>query len=327
MNNLYLGIDTSNYTTSVAIAGDDNRIYFDERKLLQVKQNNCGLRQSEAVFQHISNLPELCGRIPEELIRRIKGVGYSKTPRPVEGSYMPVFRTGEGFAKSISKFLQVPLVATTHQENHIRSAWFGAGEPELNKLYAGLQFSGGTSEILKIENKDGVYDIQIIGETRDLNAGQFVDRVGVALGFSFPAGKEVEKCSMEAEKRNLVIPSTVSGYDFHFSGQETKAKQYIKDNESKSEICYAVLKCIAKTIEKVLIAIAEKDEIYEVLLAGGVMSNQLIKEQVENRLLPKGIKLYFSDIKYASDNAVGTALITKDQLITRSKKWEKQQKY
>ena len=54
-----IGIDTSNYTTSIA--------YFDGTdgencsRLLPVKQGELGLRQSDAVFAHTKCLPALSG--------------------------------------------------------------------------------------------------------------------------------------------------------------------------------------------------------------------------------------------------------------------------
>ena len=91
-----LGIDTSNYTTSVAIVDDNYNIIADERKKLTVKQGDRGLRQSNALFQHIENIPEL---IYDAFSKNIEGceltlVSVSSKPRPLEGSYMPVFKAG-----------------------------------------------------------------------------------------------------------------------------------------------------------------------------------------------------------------------------------------
>ena len=78
-----LGIDTSNYTTSVAIVDDNYNIIADERKKLTVKQGDRGLRQSNALFQHIENIPEL---IYDAFSKNIEGceltlVSVSSKPR------------------------------------------------------------------------------------------------------------------------------------------------------------------------------------------------------------------------------------------------------
>ena len=55
-NNVFLGIDTSNYTTSFAISDYDGNIIKNYKMLLPVKEGERGLRQSDAVFAHIKNL-------------------------------------------------------------------------------------------------------------------------------------------------------------------------------------------------------------------------------------------------------------------------------
>ena len=56
---VYLGIDTSCYTTSVAVLDEAGKLVGEARKILDVKPGRCGLQQSEMVFQHTRNLPNL----------------------------------------------------------------------------------------------------------------------------------------------------------------------------------------------------------------------------------------------------------------------------
>ncbi|MEG0379128.1 MAG: peptidase M22, partial [Eubacterium sp.] len=88
-----------------------------------------GLRQSEALYQHVNNLPQLFETIPTDLCikKRLKVVVYSAKPRPQEDSYMPVFKAGISFGKTIGKVLEVKTSEMSHQENHIRSAIYGCG--------------------------------------------------------------------------------------------------------------------------------------------------------------------------------------------------------
>ena len=94
-----LGLHTSNYTTSVAITDESHNIICDERKLLKVKQGERGLRQSDALFQHIKNLPDLIKSATKNIDSgSIAAVSCSVAPRPIEGSYMPVFMASKSFA-------------------------------------------------------------------------------------------------------------------------------------------------------------------------------------------------------------------------------------
>ena len=58
MGELILGIDTSNYRTSVALVNDRGEILYNHRELLEVPEGKKGLRQSEAFFQHVMRLPD-----------------------------------------------------------------------------------------------------------------------------------------------------------------------------------------------------------------------------------------------------------------------------
>ena len=99
MDNVYVGIDTSNYTTSVALCNEDGRILANLKSPLPVKEGARGLRQSDAVFEHVRNLPALMKELEAELIgKRVVAVGVSATPRDAEGSYMPCFLSGKSAA-------------------------------------------------------------------------------------------------------------------------------------------------------------------------------------------------------------------------------------
>ena len=81
---LFLGIDTSNYTTSAAVCGDEN---ISVRKIIDVKEGERGIRQSDGVFVHLKELPRLYESIGADLTKTA-AVGVSTRPRSVEGSYM-----------------------------------------------------------------------------------------------------------------------------------------------------------------------------------------------------------------------------------------------
>ncbi|MEN6389322.1 MAG: peptidase M22 [Syntrophomonas sp.] len=312
----YLGIDTSAYTTSLALVDETGQIFSDERLILQVDQGKRGLRQSDALFLHIKNLPDLVERLELDVFRRIQGIAVSAWPRPVEGSYMPVFLAGVAAARTLAVTLGVPLFQVSHQEGHVRVGM--AGNPDL-KLENGLlavHFSGGTSEILKVRpGKERCYDIEMTMAGSDIHAGQLVDRVGVALGLPFPAGREMEKLALQSDgERTVHLPASVGEQGFSFSGVETRAMQYIREGIPPSDIALATLRVIANTLEKALLRECQRYDIGQVLLVGGVMANSIIKKRLRSRLEHQavGIKLFFAEPTLSSDNAVGVALLASD---------------
>ena len=121
---LFLGVDTSNYTTSTALFDSNSDTITQSKRLLPVKEGELGLRQSDAVFHHIKQLPELLATLFENADKSISAIGVSTKPRNSEGSYMPCFLTGETVADSIGTISGVEVHKTSHQVGHILSALY-----------------------------------------------------------------------------------------------------------------------------------------------------------------------------------------------------------
>ena len=175
-----IGIDTSNYTTSIAFfdgTGGENC-----SKLLPVKSGELGLRQSDAVFAHIKSLPELSGRLFSHVRDEIRAVGVSTRPRAVEGSYMPCFLVGLSHATLLSNALHVPLVEVSHQQGHVAASLWSAGHLELmDAPHLAWHLSGGTTELLLVEPEGKLVKCTKIGGTTDISAG----RVFRGRGFQY----------------------------------------------------------------------------------------------------------------------------------------------
>ena len=200
MTRLYLGVDTSNYTTSVSCVSDEG-IVFERRTVLSVPLGERGLRQSEALFQHIRNLPPLMEGMLSSIDRSaVAAVAVSAKPTVAQESYMPVFLAGRLAAGAAASSLGVPLYETTHQAGHIRAALMGQEEVFTGKTFLTLHLSGGTTDLLLISNENGRdWRIERIGTGLDLHAGQLVDRVGVAMGLAFPSGASFEQLARQAK--------------------------------------------------------------------------------------------------------------------------------
>ncbi len=315
MKKVLLGIDTSNYRTSLCLVDEDGEIVSEAKRLLRVKAGERGLQQSAAVFQHVMNLPELSDAMALQ-DWEVVAVCASSTPRPVEGSYMPVFKVGEGLAKSLSIYHKVPYYLTSHQEGHIAAGEYTAAERPSGDRFLAVHLSGGTSELLACTRLATGYGIEKIGGTVDLHAGQLVDRVGVALGLGFPAGPEIEQLAKQAEG-TYRVPSAVDGLAFSLSGPEAALLRTIKKADvPAAEIARATEQCIANTLEKVLRTAVESGYPQEILIVGGVAANQYIRERLIKRLEHPSVKakLYFCDPVYSGDNAYGVGILGWKQL-------------
>lgn len=303
--NSYLGIDTSNYTTSTAVYVGGNIV--QSKKLLPVKEGQLGLRQSDAVFHHTIQLPDMLEDLSQLVpLSDIKAVGASFTPRSVNGSYMPCFTVGSGFARSLSAVIEVPLYSFSHQQGHIAAAIYSSGKFNLfQQKHLAFHVSGGTTEALIVTPcKDNIISANLVGKTLDLNAGQLVDRVGVMLGLQFPCGKQLEQLALNFFGAVKCKP-TVKGNNCCMSGVQNICEKMYSNNIPAEEISAYVLKYIEETLYIITKNIFKEYGKMPVLFSGGVMSNSIIRNNLTNKL-----GAYFAQPEFSADNAAGIAVLT-----------------
>ncbi len=302
---LTLGIDTSNYATSLAVFDTNaGEVVCDCKKFLPVKAGQLGLRQSDALFHHTAALPELMRQIAEKApLHRVEAVGVSARPRPVDGSYMPCFLAGVSAATAFALARNIPLVQTTHQQGHIAAALYAAGDVRLfTQSSLVFHVSGGTTDLLLCHGAD---EITPLGTSSDLYAGQAVDRLGVKLGFAFPAGQYVSEQALQCSEP--VRPKvSVRGMTCSLSGLENQCDKLLKEGKSPAYVCKYCLLCIAQTLVRMANAALEQYPGLPVVFAGGVMSSDLIRTYVTHRV-PGAV---FVPGKFASDNAIGISVLT-----------------
>lgn len=313
MEPCFLGIDTSNYTTSVALVDVQGNVLFDKRIVLTVKPGEIGLRQSDAFYQHVMNLPGIFFDLPSESLKSIKGIGVSTRPRNVEGSYMPVFNAGHQFAKVIGKSLDCPIYEYAHQDGHVMAALDLKHEIQNQKIL-NLHISGGTTEIFNSRwSMDKFYfDTEIIGGTKDISIGQLIDRLGVYMGYPFPCGNHMEKAvehlKTSAINHSKILPLKSTDGWFNLSGIENKGKQLLAEGMSKEAFLVLLFNELGAFLLKLLKTAIEKEKPDCLILAGGVMSNFWIREQLRSLLdLYPTLEIQMTPAKLCTDNAVGIA--------------------
>ena len=393
--NVCLGLDTSCYSTSVALAWtDQGKLCYDqERRPLDVPSGARGLQQSEMVFQHVKRLPELMETLLARHPVRIDSVCASLRPRPAPESYMPAFRVGEGYARTVAAALDIPFIETSHQHGHIRAAMIETPLTFWDDFLA-LHLSGGTTEMLLVRgqgdlgeeknelranavaweedeemagrdpsfflekkkeakknllgetnrtdfearnplckkskgsadaskttaaleciapchNSCVVTNVELLGGTKDLHAGQMIDRVGVRLGLPFPAGPSLAALAVRGRAFSL-LSTSLQGLDCHFSGAEAQAFRMM-DAEiiSPEDIAAEVFSCVARTVARLILAGCEKTGKTDVLVGGGVASSELIRNETLSRVDKRNrhIHVFFGKPELSGDNAVGVACI------------------
>lgn len=299
-----LGIDTSNYATSLAVLCTDTKeVVCAHKRFLPVKEGQRGLRQSDAVFHHTAALPGMLAELDAAFpLTQIGAVGVSVKPRPAEGSYMPCFLVGESAAAAFSLAKGVPLARTSHQQGHVAAALYAVGRPELfSQDVLVFHISGGTTELLLCR---GVQVKERLGGTTDLYAGQAVDRTGVRLGFAFPAGAELSRLADQCTE-TMRPKVSVKGCDCSLSGLENQCTALLAQGKAPAYVAKYCLLAVAHTVLAMIRAARQRYPALPVVCAGGVMSSDVIREAVQAAMED----VYFVPGQFSSDNAIGTALI------------------
>ena len=297
-----LGLDTSNYTTSAALF--DGVSGTNSGRLLDVRPGELGLRQSDALFQHVKRLPELL----EQLLgvrQEIQAVGASARPRAVEGSSMPCFLAGESQARGIAAALGVPFYAHSHQQGHLAAAAWSAGRLDLlDAPFLAWHLSGGTTELLLVRPEGWTVTAEIIGGTSDLSAGQLIDRTGVLLGLQFPAGKALDGLYAQADA--CYEPRVkLKDLTFSLSGMENQVKALAEEGEKPANIARFTLDAVSNVVWRATQEAQRRYPGLPVLCSGGVASNTQLRAGLT------GIcGAIVAQPQYSTDNAMGTAIFT-----------------
>lgn len=303
----FLGLDTSNYTTSVALYDSKTHTVVQNKRLLAVKDGALGLRQSDAVFSHVKQLGELVDGLMEHVGEdiEISGVGVSIKPRDAQGSYMPCFLVGEMAAQTISSLNHLPLTRVSHQSGHIAAALFSSHMLELvGRPFAAFHLSGGTTECLLVNpDQERIFSVELIASSMDLKAGQAVDRVGGMLGLPFPAGKYLEQLALQSKERYKIKP-TFRGADCSLSGVQNRCQKMLEDGAAPCDVARFCLDSILAVVDHMTAYIKEFYGDLPIVYSGGVMSNSIIRAEISRKYGGN-----FAQPQFSSDNAAGVAVL------------------
>ena len=301
----YLGLDTSNYTTSAAYWAQGADKPVQAKQLLPVKAGEMGLRQSDAVFHHTRQLPDVMERLAEGMGGGIAAVAASDRPQQVEGSYMPCFLVGAGAARQLGAALGIPVYHFTHQQGHVMAALTGADCLGLRRApFLAFHVSGGTTDALLVEpDADCIIRCRVVGHSLDLKAGQLIDRVGGMLGLPFPAGHALETLAAEAQSTYRVKP-TLKGCDCHLSGVENQCRDRLAAGQPPAEVARFCLDSVCAAVSGMTEALLAEYGDLPLVYAGGVMSNQMLKRILTDRFGGR-----FAPPMYSADNAAGIACL------------------
>ena len=300
--------DTSNYTTSAAVF--DGADGCNAGRLLAVRPGELGLRQSDALFQHVKQLPALLEELEGRgLLRDLKAVGASTRPRAVEGSYMPCFLAGESQGRALAAALGVPFFACSHQQGHLAAAAWSAGRTDLlDGPFLAWHLSGGTTELLLVRPQGTNVAAEKLGGTSDISAGQLIDRTGVLLGLQFPAGKALDELYPQADAC-MEHRVKLKDLTFSLSGMENQVKRLLAEGEAPANVARFTLDTVCSVVLRATQEAQRRCPGLPVLCSGGVASNRQLRAAME-----RSCGALFAQPCYSTDNAMGVAILTRRAL-------------
>lgn len=302
----FLGIDTSNYTTSAAVYDTETNTVKQQKKLLPVRPGEKGLRQSDAVFHHTVQLPQVVSDLMRECNGDLDAFGVSAFPRRVEGSYMPCFLVGQSVAQSLASVQKLPLHIFSHQEGHIAAALYSAERLSLlTETFVAFHISGGTTEALLVKpDSEHILSCECIARSLDLKAGQLIDRVGVMLGLQFPCGVQLEKLSDCADVRYFLKP-TMKGADCCLSGLENQCRALFEKGAPAEEVARLCMSGVLAALNGMADIIRRAYGDLPFVFSGGVSSNGMLKT-----FFTSNYGAFFAAPAFSADNAAGIAVLS-----------------
>jgi N6-L-threonylcarbamoyladenine synthase len=270
-----LGIETSCDETAAAVVQDGTTILSNQIiSQVEIHARYGGIVPEVASRQHILSIIPIVERaIAEAKVKwsDINGIAVTNGPG-LAGSLL----IGTNMAKAISFGKKIPLTGVNHLEGHMYANWLTGNTPVFPLVC--LIVSGGHSDLVLMRNHG---DYTILGRTRDDAAGEGFDKAARILNLGYPGGPAIDRAAQQGIANIRLPRAWLKGtHDFSFSGLKTALLQMFEKGEIKNvadaaasfqEAVVDVL--VAKTIEA-----AKEYRVSQILLAGGVASNKLLRK-------------------------------------------------
>jgi universal protein Kae1 len=284
-----LGIESTAHTASVGIVNEEARVLGMASDMYRPSAG--GIHPREAANHHVELFPDLVARAlaaAEVAPGDIAAVAFSQGP-----GLGPCLRAGATVARTLAQVWDLPLVPVNHCVAHVEIARILSGLDDPVLLYA----SGGNTQVIV----HGAGRYRVLGETLDIGIGNFLDKLWIALGGTFPGGPALEAEALRGTEL-LPLPYSVHGMDVAFSGMLTAALALRRQGSPLADVAYSV-ECTAYSMlveitERALAHRSRKD----VVLGGGVACNERLRGMVRAMVESRGGRVFAPPRSLCVDN-------------------------
>jgi len=230
---------------------------------------------------------------------QISAVAYTQGPG-LGGALL----VGASVANALAYALDIPTIGIHHLEGHLLSPLLTVPAPEFP--FVALLVSGGHTQLMRV---DGVGEYTLLGETLDDAAGEAFDKSAKLLGLGYPGGPELAKLAAKGRSGTYKLPRPMlhSGdLEFSFSGLKTAVLTLVKQSESDeqthADIACAVQEAIIDVLAQKSRAALAQTGLNQLVVAGGVGANQLLRERLSQDIGMRGGKVFYPDLEFCTDN-------------------------
>lgn len=272
-------------------------------------------------------IPELASRAHQQNIVPVVDVALKKAGIDKKDLSAVAFTQGPGlmgsllvggsFAKSLSRALDIPLIAVNHMHAHILAHFIdeeGFEKPDFPFL--ALTISGGHTQIVRINS---FTDMEILGETTDDAVGEAYDKTAKILGFPYPGGPLIDRHAQNGNPKAYTFTKPkVPGLNFSFSGLKTQILYFVQKETQKNphfieehldDICASVQHIIIEILmDKIKKAVTETG-IRQIAIGGGVSANSGIRKALKETETKYGWKTFIPKFEYTTDNAAMIGIV------------------
>ena len=301
-----LSIETSCDETSIAVIKDGRDVLSNIISTqIEIHKEFGGVVPEIASRKHLTNISYVFKEAIEKANITFADIDY------IGVTYGPgligALLVGVSYAKSLAYALNIPIVPTHHIEGHIAANYITY--KTLKPPFLALVVSGGHSHIIHVKDYT---KFEIIAKTRDDAVGEAFDKVARVLGLSYPGGPAVSKLAING-KRTYNLPKTkLDNLDFSFSGIKTAVINIAhKEKEAlrKEDMAKSFELTVCEELVDNVIEAMKQLNLKNVVLAGGVSANRVLREMIEKRAKENNFNSYMPNLEYCTDNAamIGSA--------------------
>ncbi len=308
---LLLAIESSCDETAAAVLQDGiNLLSNVVDSQIQVHSPYGGVVPELASRRHIQTIHQVVDQALKQAAIRLDQLdAIAVTQRPgLVGSLL----IGMSFAKAIAYVKNLPCIGVDHMAGHLLSVFLGDNHPSFP--YIALVASGGHSSLYLA---DDPLSYKQIGQTRDDAAGEAFDKVAKLLGLAYPGGPIIAEKAEQGNPEAISFPRAwldTDSLDFSFSGLKTAVVNYVNRASQKDEelnipdICASFQEAVVDVLVEKAITAAKKSGVSQIVLAGGVGSNQRLRAHLTARGQDENIAVFLPPRHFCTDNAAMIAI-------------------